>query len=87
MHALGRERPPPRQLDPALTTTENRHRLSTEGPQSEFQLSIYVLHARGWSWWRNVGELGIHRKTVASFVDRAKASILTTGSAELETTK
>lgn len=44
------------------------------------QLSIQVLHARGWSCRRIARELGIHRKTVAGYVAQAKAAISTAGS-------
>lgn len=44
------------------------------------QQSIQVLHARGWSQRRIARELGIHRKTVGSYVKPAKPAIPTTGS-------
>jgi len=44
------------------------------------QQSIQVLHARGWSRRRIARELGIHRKTVASYVGAAKVAISTAGS-------
>ena len=43
------------------------------------QQSIQVLHARGWSRRRIARELGIHRKTVASYLAEAKLPISTTG--------
>lgn len=48
--------------------------------QVSLQQSIQVLHARGWSRRRIARELGIHRKTVASYVAEAKLPISTTGS-------
>jgi transposase len=51
------------------------------------QLSIQVLHDRGWSRRRIARELGIHRKTVASYIDRSKLPISTAGSAEAEAAK
>ncbi len=51
------------------------------------QQSIHVLHARGWSRRRIARELGIHRKTVAGYLDGPKRSISTTGSAEAEPAK
>ena len=51
------------------------------------QQSIQVLHARGWSCRRIARELGIHRKTVASYVGVAKPAISTTGSADNEAAK
>lgn len=36
------------------------------------QQSIHVLHARGWSRRRIARELGIHRKTVAGYLDGSK---------------
>jgi transposase len=44
------------------------------------QQSIQVLHARGWSRRRIARELGIHRKTVAGYLDGPKLPISTTGS-------
>lgn len=46
------------------------------------QQSIQVLHERGWSRRRIARELGIHRKTVASYIDAPKLPISTTGSDE-----
>lgn len=46
------------------------------------QQSIQVLHERGWSRRRIARELGIHRKTVASYIDGPKLPISTTGSDE-----
>ena len=43
------------------------------------QQSIQVLHARGWSRRRIARELGVHRKTVASYVAEAKRPISTAG--------
>lgn len=51
------------------------------------QQSIQALYARGWSCRRIARELGIHRKTVASYVGVAKLPISTTGSAEGEAAK
>ncbi len=44
------------------------------------QQSIQVLYARGWSRRRIARELGIHRKTVAGYVEQAKPPISTAGS-------
>jgi transposase len=44
------------------------------------QQSILVLHGRGWSCRRIARELGVHRKTVAKHVARAKLPISTAGS-------
>lgn len=44
--------------------------------------SIQVLYDRGWSRRRIARELGVHRKTVASYVGAAKPPISTTGSDE-----
>ncbi len=52
-----------------------------------YQQSIQVLHVRGWSRRHIARELGIHRKTVASYLKAAKLPISTTGSVEEETTK
>jgi len=51
------------------------------------QQSIQVLHARGWSRRRIARELGVHRKTVASYLGAAKPPISTTGSAEDDAAK
>lgn len=51
------------------------------------QLSIQALHARGWSRRRIARELGIHRKTVAGYIDGPKLPISTAGSAEAEAAK
>ncbi|HTO72676.1 MAG TPA: IS21 family transposase [Gemmatimonadales bacterium] len=48
--------------------------------QVSLQQTILVLHARGWSRRRIARELGIHRKTVAAYVDPAKWPISTAGS-------
>lgn len=48
--------------------------------QVSHQQSIQVLHARSWSRRRIARELGIHRKTVASYVAEPKPPISTTGS-------
>jgi transposase len=51
------------------------------------QLSIQVLHARGWSRRRIARELGIHRKTVAGYLGGPKWPISTTGSEQAEPAK
>ena len=51
------------------------------------QQSIQVLHARGWSRRRIARELGIHRQTVAGYLDEAKPGISTAGPAEVEAAK
>jgi transposase len=51
------------------------------------QQSIQVLHGRGWSRRRIARELGIHRKTVASYVGGPKPPISTAGSAGAEAAK
>ena len=51
------------------------------------QLSIQVLHARGWSRRRIARELGIHRKTVAGYIDEPKLPISTAGSSDGEAAK
>lgn len=51
------------------------------------QQSIQVLHARGWSRRRIARELGVHRKTVASYLGAVKPPISTTGSVEDESAK
>jgi transposase len=51
------------------------------------QQSIQVLHARGWSRRRIARELGIHRQTVAGYLDGPKRPISTTGSAEADPAK
>ena len=38
--------------------------------------SILTLRSRGWSFRRITGELGVHRETVARYVQRAGASML-----------
>jgi len=51
------------------------------------QQSIQILHARGWSRRRIARELGVHRKTVASYLGEAKRPFSTTGSGEDESAK
>jgi len=51
------------------------------------QQSIQVLHARGWSRRRIARELGIHRKTVASYLDGPKLPISTAGLSGAEAAK
>ena len=51
------------------------------------QLSIRALYARGWSRRRIARELGVHRKTVASYIDGPKLPISTAGSAGAEAAK
>ena len=51
------------------------------------QQSIQVLHARGWSRRRIARELGIHRKTVGSYVAPPSPAIATAGAAESEPAK
>ena len=51
------------------------------------QQTIQVLHARSWSRRRIARELGIHRKTVGSYVEPAKPAIPTAGTAETEAAK
>lgn len=51
------------------------------------QQSIQVLHARGWSRRRIARELGIHRKTVGSYVAPPSPAIASAGAAESEPPK
>jgi hypothetical protein len=51
------------------------------------QQSIQVLHTRGWSRHRIARELGIHRKTVAAYLDGPKLPISTPGSADPDEAK
>jgi transposase len=51
------------------------------------QQSIQVLHSRGWSHRRIARELGIHRKTVASYVEQSKLPISTAGSGDPDAAK